>query len=83
MNNAQQRNDIKNRPLTQSDIPRIVEQVIDLLSETGGRLSRMINNGSQDPEASCSSSIMIELPCDVRNIDLAATLSGMMISMND
>ena len=43
----------------------------------------MIDSGSQNPEASHSSSIMVEPSCDVRNIDLAATLSVTMILTND
>ena len=82
--NAQQRNDIDERLLTQSDIPLIVEQVVDSLSETGGRPSRTINTSNQAPEAtSHSSSIMVELPRDVRNMDSDAGLSGTKISTND
>ena len=82
--NAQQRNDIDERPLTQSDIPLIVKKVVDSLSETGGRPSRTIDTSNQAPEATVrSSSIMVEPPCDVRNIDSAAGLSGMTISTND
>ena len=84
MVNAQQRNDIDERLLTQSDIPLIVKQVIDSLSETGGRPSRMIDTSNQAPEATGrSSSVMVEPPRDVRNIDSDAGLSGMTISMND
>ena len=39
MDNAQQRHDIENHPLTQSDILQIVKQVVNLLSEIGGRPS--------------------------------------------
>ena len=81
---AQQRNDIDERPLTQSDIPLIVKQVVDSLSKTGGRPSRTINSNNQAPEATGrSSSIMVEPPRDVRNIDSAAGLSGTTISTND
>ena len=60
--NAQQRNDIDERPLTRSDIPLIVKQVVDSLSETGGRPSRTIDTSNHAPEAtSCFSSIMVEL----------------------
>ena len=81
---AQQRNDIDEHPLTQSDIPVIVKQVVDSLSETGGRPPRTIDSSNQAPEATGrSSSIMVEPLRDVRNIDSAAGLSGMTISMND
>lgn len=79
MDNAQQRNDIEDRLLTRSNIPRIVKQMVDLLSETGGRPSKTINSRNRDPEATRSSSIMVEPPRDVRNIDLAAALSRMTI----
>ena len=84
MVNAQQRNDIEECPLTQSNIPLIVKQVVDSLSETGGRPSRTINSRNQAPEATGhSSSIMVEPLRDVRNINSAAGLSGTTISMND
>ena len=82
--NAQQRNDIEEHPLTQSNIPLIVKQVVDSLFETGGRPSRTIDSRNLAPEAtSCSSPIMVEPPRDVRNIDSAAGLSETTISMND
>ena len=75
--NAQQRNDIDERPLTQSDIPPIVKRVVDSLSEAGGRPSRTIDTSNQAPEAtSRSSSMMVEPPRD-------AGLSGTMILTND
>ena len=75
---------IEERPLTQSDIPLIVKQVVDLLSETGGRPSRTIDSLNQIPKATGrSSSIMVEPQCEIRNIDLAAGLSGLTISTND
>ena len=82
--NAQQRNDIDERPLTRNNIPLIVKQVVDSLSETGGRPSRTIDTSNQAPKATGhSSSIMVELPRDVRNIDSDAGLSGTTISTND
>ena len=42
--NTQQRNDIEERPLTQSDIPLIVKQVVDSLSETDGRPFKTIDS---------------------------------------
>ena len=84
MVNAQQRNDIDERLLTQSDIPLIVKQVVDSLSETGGRPSRTIDTSNQAPKATGrSSSIMVEQPRDVRNNDLDSGLSGTTISTND
>ena len=81
---AQQRNDIDERLLTHSDIPLIVKQVVDSLSEIGGRPSRLIDTSNQAPKAtSHPSSIMVEPPRDVRNIDSAAGLSGTTISTND
>ena len=57
---------------------------VDSLSETGGRPSRTIDTSNQVPEATGrSSSIMVEPPHDVRNIDSAAGLSETMISTND
>ena len=59
--NAQQRNDIDERLLTQSDIPPIVKQVVDSLSEAGGRPSRTIDTSNQVPEATSRfSSMMVE-----------------------
>ena len=82
--NAQQRNDIDERLLAQSDIPVIVKQVVDSLSETGGRSNRTIDSSNQAPKATGrSSSIMVEPPRDVRNIDSVAGLSGTTISTND
>ena len=78
MINAQQWNDIEERPLTQSNIPLIVKKVVDYLSETGGRPFRTIDSRNQAPEATGrSSSIMVEPPHDIRNINLATGLSGM------
>ena len=58
--------------------------MVDSLSKTGGKPSRMIDSSNQAPKAtSHSSSIMVEPPRDVRNIDSAAGLSGMTILMND
>ena len=82
--NTLQGNDIQEHPLTQSDIPLIVKQVVDSLSETGGRPSRMIDSGNQAPEATGRlSSIMVEPLRDVRNINSTAGLSGTTISTND
>ena len=82
--NAQQRNDIDERPLTWSDIPLIVKQVVNSLSKTGGRPSRMIDTSNQAPKATGRSSfIMVEPPRNVRNIDSDAGLSGTMISTSD
>ena len=82
--NVQQRNDIDERPLTWSNIPIIVKQVVDSLSENGGRPSRTIDTSNQAPEATgCSSSIMVEPPRDVRNINSDAGLSGTMILTSD
>ena len=84
MVNAQQRNDIDERLLTQSDIPLIVKQVVDSLSETCGRPSRMIDTSNQAPEATGRSSyIMVETPRDVWNIDSDTGLSGTTISTNN
>ena len=81
MDNAQRWNDIEHHLLAQSDIPQIVQQVVDSLSKTGRRPSRTIDSRNQDPKATpCSSSIMVEPPRDIRNIDSAATLSEMTIS---
>ena len=82
--NAQQRNDIDEHPLTQSNIPLIVKRVVDSLSEAGGRPSRMIDTSNQVPEATGrSSSMMVERPRDVANIHSDAGLSGATISTND
>ena len=82
--NAQQRNDIDECPLTQSDIPLIVKGVVDSLSEAAERPSRTINTSNQAPEATGrSSSMMVKSPHDVANIHLDAGLSGAMISTND
>ena len=82
--NVQQRNDIDERPLTWSNIPIIVKQVVDSLSENGGRPSRTIDTSNQAPEATGrSSSVMVEPPRDVANIHLDAVLSGATISTND
>ena len=82
--NAQQRNDIDERPLTQSDIPLIVKRVVDSLSEAGGRPSRTIDTSNQAPEATGrSSSMIVEPPHDVANIHSDAGLSGTTISTND
>ena len=82
--NAQQRNDIDERPLTQSDIPLIVKRVVDSLSEAAGRSSRTIDTSNQAPEATGrSSSMVVEPPRDVANIHSDAVLSGATISTND
>ena len=81
--NVQWRNDIEESLLTQSDILQIVKQLVDSLSETGGRPSRTIHSRNQDPKATLCSFTMVESPHGVRNIDLAAALCGMTISMNN
>ena len=82
--NAQQRNDIDERPLTQSDIPLIVKRVVDSLSEAGGRPSKTIDTSNQTPEATGrSSSMMLEPPRDAANIHSNAVRSGATISTND
>ena len=43
----------------------------------------MADSRNQDPKAAFSNFIMIESPHDVQNIDSAAALSGMTISMNN
>ena len=84
--NAQQRNDIEERPLTRSDIPLIVKQVVDSCPKLveDGRPSRTIDSRNQAPEATGrSNSIMVEPPRDVRNIGSAAGLSRTTILMNE
>ena len=83
MDNAQQRNDIEDCLLTWSSIPQIVKRMVDLLSKTGVRPSKTINSRNRDPKATHSNSIVVEPPCNVRNIDLASALLGMTILMND
>ena len=82
--NAQQRNDIDEHPLTQSDIPLIVKRVVDSLSEADGRPCRTIDTSNQTPEATGrSSSMVVEPPHDAANIRSDAGLSGATISTND